>query len=481
MYPFSFRLFGEQIAWTAPITEVVQTGASKDKQNQLHAYDGNSVWQLTNLASNSYDYISTFDVSGKGIVWVANDDGDKRDKSKPEIFVANLVSNLNPGTIAFSSAQFSVKEDGTPVNTVRLTRSGGSDGVVSSTIVLTNGTAIATGDYNNAPITVNFANGETSKTITIPIVNDSLFEPDETIILTLSNPTGGVTLGSQNIATLIILNDDIAAISSIATGADFNRNSKTDLIWRNYSTGQNVVWLMDGTSLNQGLFITPVADINWSISGTGDFDRDGQSDVLWRNYITGDNVIWLMNGTNIKQGLFTTRVSDTNWSIGGTGDFNRDGQSDILWRNNATGDNVIWLMDGTNISQGFFITKVADLNWSIGGTGDFNRDGQSDILWRNNATGDNVIWLMNGTNINQGLFTIAVADLNWSIAGTGDFNQDGQSDIIWRNGSAGKQVVWLMNGTNISQGLYINTDVADTNWRIGNSYASNPNVFPGRR
>ncbi|WP_152980432.1 Calx-beta domain-containing protein, partial [Cylindrospermopsis sp. CR12] len=77
------------------------------------------------------------------------------------------------GVIQFSNGSYSINENGTPVTAVTLTRINGSDGAVSATINLTNGTATAPSDYNNTSITVNFANGETSKTVTIPIVNDS--------------------------------------------------------------------------------------------------------------------------------------------------------------------------------------------------------------------------------------------------------------------------------------------------------------------
>ncbi|NCR29201.1 MAG: hypothetical protein GPJ25_24150, partial [Microcystis aeruginosa LE13-04] len=114
-----------------------------------------------------------------------------------------------PGVIQFSNATYSVNENGTPVTAVTLTRTNGSDGEVSVRINLTNGTATAPSDYNNTAITVNFANGETSKTVNIPIVNDTQFEADETVNLSLSNPTGGATLGTQTTAVLTILNDDL--------------------------------------------------------------------------------------------------------------------------------------------------------------------------------------------------------------------------------------------------------------------------------
>jgi len=63
---------------------------------------------------------------------------------------------------------------------------------------------------------------------------------------------------------------------------------KTDILWRNSGTGDNRVWLMDGTNPAEHV-ATPVADLNWSISGTGDSNADDKTDILWRNSATGVN------------------------------------------------------------------------------------------------------------------------------------------------------------------------------------------------
>ncbi|MBD2492629.1 Calx-beta domain-containing protein, partial [Aulosira sp. FACHB-615] len=124
---------------------------------------------------------------------------------------ANLTivdNDALPGTIAFSETNYSVSEDGTPINQVTLTRTGGSDGVVSITVVPTNGTATAPSDFISNPITVSFANGETSKTVTIPVINDTVYESNESVNLALSNPIGGATIGAQNTAILSIVDND---------------------------------------------------------------------------------------------------------------------------------------------------------------------------------------------------------------------------------------------------------------------------------
>src|SRR4029077_1392120 len=114
-----------------------------------------------------------------------------------------------PGTLQFDSAGYSVNENGGTA-TITVTRTGGSDGPVSVDYATSNGTATAGSDYTTASGTLNFAAGETSKTFTVPITNDTLVEGDETVNLTLSNPSGGATLGSQNTATLTIHDDDVA-------------------------------------------------------------------------------------------------------------------------------------------------------------------------------------------------------------------------------------------------------------------------------
>ncbi|MCA1994845.1 MAG: hypothetical protein LDL41_22770 [Coleofasciculus sp. S288] len=51
------------------------------------------------------------------------------------------------------------------------------------------------------------------------------------------------------------------------------------------------------------------------MGGTGDFNGDEQTDILWRNEATGQNAVWLMNGTDIAQGVFLTPVDDLNWQM----------------------------------------------------------------------------------------------------------------------------------------------------------------------
>jgi Leishmanolysin/Bacterial pre-peptidase C-terminal domain len=259
----------------------------------------------------------------------------------------------------------------------------------------------------------------------------------------------------------------------IEATVDFNRDGESDFLWRNYATGENSVWLMNNTTLKQQISITPVNDPNWKIEGVADFNQDKNTDILWRNYKTGENAVWLMDETTLigGQGVWLTSVADTNWKIEDVADFNQDKNTDILWRNYTTGENAVWLMDKTTLigGQGVWLTSVPDTKWKIQGIADFNNDSKIDILWRHDVTGENAVWLMDETTLikGEGVWLTRVQDSNWKIKGIADFNNDGHADILWRNNGTGENAVWLMKDTALigGKGVWL-APMGDTNWEI---------------
>lgn len=154
-----------------------------------------------------------FDPSASGTrtatLSIANNDSDEN----PYDF-AIKGTGLEPGTLQFSSATYSVSEGAGSI-VVSVTRTGGSDGAVAVQYVTSNGTASAGSDYTPLSDGLGWANGDTAaKTITVPINNDALYEGDETFNITLNAPSGA-TLGTPTVATVTINDNDTAPTVSV--------------------------------------------------------------------------------------------------------------------------------------------------------------------------------------------------------------------------------------------------------------------------
>ena len=71
-----------------------------------------------------------------------------------------------------------------------------------------------------------FVAGQTSATISIPILNDLLVEGPETFIISLSNPTGsGVTLGALSTATVTITDYYVPATIQFSAASYWSRRT----------------------------------------------------------------------------------------------------------------------------------------------------------------------------------------------------------------------------------------------------------------
>lgn len=123
-----------------------------------------------------------------------------------------------PGQIELSSDTFFGVEGNSA--TVTLRRTGGAATPLSVTLATSGGTATAGADYTAVSRIVTLLSGETSATVTIPLLEDPTDEPDETFVVSLSSPSVGTRLGDRALATVVILdndNPDIAPTISIVS------------------------------------------------------------------------------------------------------------------------------------------------------------------------------------------------------------------------------------------------------------------------
>lgn len=102
--------------------------------------------------------------------------------------------------------------------------------------------------------------------------------------------------GTNVVSTIALPNQPLPWV--IYDIGDWNNDASKDILWRNVSTGQTAVW-----SLNNGNFsgntniAIPANGAGWTILGSQDLDINGTPDLLVRNYLTGDEAAWMLNGT----------------------------------------------------------------------------------------------------------------------------------------------------------------------------------------
>jgi hypothetical protein len=213
---------------------------------------------------------------------------------------APVVTVLVPNAIA--------SEDTPNSGSFRLTRAGDitQDLTVNYTI---SGTATNGTDYTTLSGTATISAGGSFVDVLVNPINDTLAEGDETIQLSLA--AGDYNLGNTTSGTVTILAND--------NPSDFNGDGKSDILWRNPSTGQVAIWEMDGTTLLAGSgFINATPDATWQIAGTGDFNGDGKADILWRNASSYQMAVWEMDGTTLLAGSGLLSVApDATWQIAG--------------------------------------------------------------------------------------------------------------------------------------------------------------------
>jgi hypothetical protein len=172
-----------------------------------------------------------------------------------------------PGTLGFSAATYTVNEDAGMV-TITVARTLGTLGAVSAQYATSNGTAKAGVNYTATSGMVSLAQGETSKTFTIAIIDDKKVTPNQTVNLTLSSPTGGASLGTST-ALLTIKEVD----RSKAPG-EFDGDGKTDLALYRTTTAQWVI--LRSTAGGQ---VSQFGDPSRDIPVPGDYDGDGKVDL----------------------------------------------------------------------------------------------------------------------------------------------------------------------------------------------------------
>jgi uncharacterized repeat protein (TIGR01451 family) len=165
-----------------------------------------SVLTLTTGSATRFTWV--YNATGAGAVTFSGSASGRDANSCAVVASPAVASNtvqIAP-RVQFSSASYSVGENaGTAIITVTLSSSSGT--TVTVNYATSDGTALAGSDYTAASGTLTFSPGVASRTFAVTLIDDMIYEGNETVWLTLSNPVNA-TLAGTNPATLTIVDDD---------------------------------------------------------------------------------------------------------------------------------------------------------------------------------------------------------------------------------------------------------------------------------
>ncbi|HEV2764823.1 MAG TPA: Calx-beta domain-containing protein, partial [Pyrinomonadaceae bacterium] len=175
-------------------------------------------------------------------------------------------AQAGPSVIQLSAATYTASEAARAA-AVTVTRTGNLNAVHTVVVrTVDNAAAVACNDTTTMPAiafarcdyattieTVTFNAGEGSKSVTIPLIDDSHGEPTENVFIELSPPQGsGVTLGAQGSATLFITSDEgpgqDGAANPVAGVPFFVRQHYLDFLSREPEIGEPWSGVLNGCS-----------------------------------------------------------------------------------------------------------------------------------------------------------------------------------------------------------------------------------------
>lgn len=129
------------------------------------------------------------------------------------------------GSLRFTTPNYTVARAAGNMRIV-VVRTGGTQGTATVQYSMSGGTAIPGTDFTKSSGTFTFVGTATSQILNVPILSSAT--PGRTIILTLSNPTGGAVLAPPSSTTVTILTDDGTAVSSSGGGTSSTSSVATN-------------------------------------------------------------------------------------------------------------------------------------------------------------------------------------------------------------------------------------------------------------
>ena len=204
---------------TVPVTAEVQDGASSDDYSGVPANvefaPGETEQTFTfTAASDTVDDDGESVKLGFGNILPAGVSAGNTDEAVVTITDDDVLSVA----VSFEQSSYTVDEGDTVDVTVTLSED--PERTVTVPLTKTDQDGASSADYSGVPASVEFAPGETEKTITFTAASDSVDDDGESVKLTFGNTLpAGVSAGSINETTVSIADDDLPSSLTVAFGS----------------------------------------------------------------------------------------------------------------------------------------------------------------------------------------------------------------------------------------------------------------------
>ncbi|WP_378223441.1 Calx-beta domain-containing protein [Acinetobacter junii] len=348
--------------------------------------------------------------------------------------VGTIVDN-DPAPVLNITGPATINETaGTATYTVTLT--GNTSLPVTVNYATANGSATSGTDYTSTSGTLTFAVGVTSKTITIPILNDFKVENSENYTISLSSPTNA-TINTGSVTTSIIDDD-------FAPHVDLDANNSAGVTGYDYRTFYTVG---GGLAVSISDIDTNVTDVNVPVGTDATTKHIKSATVELTNAQTGDafNFGTMPSGiTASKSGnIITLTSTDPNGSTLDTFEsaikavtFAADANTP-----NATVDRIVKVNVtdiGDNVSNNAFTTITVNVIQAPGTPGSPVNNGDNTVIGGN---GDDVLLGDAG-----GVKTVLQAGTNYNMAFILDVSGSMAFDLDQDTGAAQERLNLLKAG-----------------------------------
>ncbi len=148
------------------------------------------------------------------------------------------------------------------VVTVSLSTASATDTVISYSVA---GTAVAGADYTALPGTVTIAANATSATIGVPVIDDSLVEGDETVIITLTgliSGTASLSTNSSNLTATNTIADDDSNSAPIYTNQNADGGAGYSFDYPAGSSASDVLGQVTGADADDETLLFSITESN---------------------------------------------------------------------------------------------------------------------------------------------------------------------------------------------------------------------------